>query len=149
MTDPIKTWLDSLPDRGDQSLVGVPPKELRRLIEERDNNTALLFLRLIEERENNTALLHLLARIREAAGDSEGKLMQDELVEHIRKLREQRDIYEHSHVLWSLLEHDIRIAYDLPTRQYRAWWDDDPETEAWADYAHHAVEQLLEGGNAD
>jgi len=102
-----------------------------------------------EQEVTYTALLYLLARIREAAGDPEGKLMQDELVEHISKLRKQRDIYEHSHVLWSLLEHDIRIAYDLPTGQYRAWWDDDPETEAWADYAHNAVDKLLEGHNAD
>lgn len=38
-------------------------------------------------KDTNTALLYLLARIREAAGDPEGKLMQDELVEQIRKIR--------------------------------------------------------------
>lgn len=39
-------------------------------------------------------LLNLLADIREAAGDPEGKLMQDELVEHIRRLREKAEEYE-------------------------------------------------------
>lgn len=36
MSDPVQTWLESLPDRGDQSLVGVPPDSLRELLEERD-----------------------------------------------------------------------------------------------------------------
>lgn len=35
------------------------------------------------------ALLRLLGSIREAAGDPEGKLMQDELVDHIRAMREE------------------------------------------------------------
>ena len=34
-------------------------------------------------------LLILMARIREAAGDPKGKLMQDELVEHIRNLAQK------------------------------------------------------------
>ena len=36
--------------------------------------------------DTEVALFHLLADIRAAAGDPEGKLMQDELVEHIRGL---------------------------------------------------------------
>ena len=37
----------------------------------------------------NNSLLILMARIREAAGDPKGKLMQDELEEHIRKLAQK------------------------------------------------------------
>lgn len=36
-------------------------------------------------------LLNLLAEIRAAVGDPEGRLMQDELVEHCRALRAERD----------------------------------------------------------
>lgn len=43
----------------------------------------------------STALLGLLADIRAAVGDPTGKLMQDELVEHCRKLREERDWMAH------------------------------------------------------
>lgn len=39
-------------------------------------------------RAQNTSLFRLLADIRAAAGDPSGRLMQDELVEHIRKLKE-------------------------------------------------------------
>ena len=38
---------------------------------------------------DNTALLHLLADIRAAAGDPEGKLMQSELVDHIAELNKK------------------------------------------------------------
>lgn len=38
--------------------------------------------------ETLNAALRLLADIREAAGDPEGKLMQDELVARIRRMRE-------------------------------------------------------------
>lgn len=37
-----------------------------------------------------TAALRLIADIREAAGDPEGKLMQDELVATIRRMQEER-----------------------------------------------------------
>lgn len=36
-------------------------------------------------------LINLISDIRDAAGDPHGKLMQDELVEHIRKLKEDSD----------------------------------------------------------
>lgn len=39
-------------------------------------------------RAQNISLLSLLADIRAAAGDPSGRLMQDELVEHIRKLKD-------------------------------------------------------------
>lgn len=39
-------------------------------------------------REQNASLLRLIADIRAAAGDPNGRLMQDELVENIRKLKE-------------------------------------------------------------
>lgn len=39
-------------------------------------------------RAQNTSLFRLLADIRAAAGDPSGRLMQDELVEHIGKLKE-------------------------------------------------------------
>ena len=43
----------------------------------------------------STSLLCLLADIRAAVGDPTGKLMQDELVEHCQKLREERDWMAH------------------------------------------------------
>ena len=42
--------------------------------------------RLAAAEAESNFLLILMARIREAAGDPKGKLMQDELVEHIRNL---------------------------------------------------------------
>ncbi len=42
-------------------------------------------------REENASLYHLIADIRAAAGDPEGKLMQDDLVEHVREIRDERD----------------------------------------------------------
>lgn len=39
-------------------------------------------------REQNASLLRLIADIRTAAGDPNGRLMQDELIEYIRKLQE-------------------------------------------------------------
>lgn len=41
----------------------------------------------------NASLLRLLADIRSAAGDQSGRLMQDELVEHIRNMRRDADAY--------------------------------------------------------
>lgn len=40
--------------------------------------------------QENASLYNLLAHIRAAAGDPEGKLMQDELVKHIRSLAEHK-----------------------------------------------------------
>ena len=42
---------------------------------------------------DNVALLKLLADIRCAAGDPEGRLMQDELVKHIADMRRDHDRY--------------------------------------------------------
>lgn len=44
-------------------------------------------------RAQNTSLFRLLADIRAAAGDQSGRLMQDELVEHIRNMRRDADAY--------------------------------------------------------
>lgn len=41
--------------------------------------------------DTEAALFGLLADIRDAVGDPEGKLMQSELVEHCREMREERD----------------------------------------------------------
>lgn len=41
----------------------------------------------------NASLLRLLADIRSAAGDPNGRLMQDELVEHIGTMRRDADAY--------------------------------------------------------
>lgn len=41
--------------------------------------------------KEETALLILIADIRAAVGDPTGKLMQDELVEHCRRLREDKE----------------------------------------------------------
>jgi len=41
--------------------------------------------------ETEMALLRLVADIRTAVGDPKGKLMQDELVEHCRKLKADSD----------------------------------------------------------
>lgn len=41
-----------------------------------------------EAKDSQISLLNLLADIRTAVGDSQGKLMQDELVEHCQKMRE-------------------------------------------------------------
>ena len=47
--------------------------------------------RLRAEAHDNTGLLSLLADIRAAAGDKEGRLMQSELVELIARQREECD----------------------------------------------------------
>ena len=44
-------------------------------------------------RAQNASLLRLLADIRSAAGDPNGRLMQDELVDHIRTMRRDADAY--------------------------------------------------------
>lgn len=44
-------------------------------------------------REQNASLLRLIADIRAAAGDPNGRLMLDELVEHIRTMRRGADAY--------------------------------------------------------
>ena len=43
----------------------------------------------LELREENASLYQLLADIRAAAGDDEGRLMQDELVVHVAKMRKE------------------------------------------------------------
>lgn len=45
-----------------------------------------------EAGDGSTALLGLLADIRAAVGDPTGKLMQDELVEHCRKMRDDNEL---------------------------------------------------------
>jgi hypothetical protein len=42
---------------------------------------------VLELREENASLYHLIADIRDAAGDAEGRLMQGELVAHIDEMR--------------------------------------------------------------
>lgn len=56
---------------------------------EQKNEAIALRTALHAERENNASLHRLLLNIREAAGDQHGRLMQGELVEHIRATREK------------------------------------------------------------
>lgn len=68
--------------------------DLAAVKEERDElreSQRLACERTAEVLLDNNSLLHLIARIREAAGDPEGKLMQDELVEYVGKLRKDKE----------------------------------------------------------
>lgn len=57
------------------------------------------------------AALSLLARIREAAGDPKGKLMQDELVERIGRMREGLEQIKHAptNQPWRKYQMDVNI----------------------------------------
>lgn len=61
--------------------------EFDRLRQDRD----ALRQRAQQAEEDNYALLRLVGKIREAAGDPTGKMMQPELIAHIREMREERD----------------------------------------------------------
>ena len=56
--------------------------------------------RLEAEKDEEYSLLGLLADIRAAAGDPEGKLMQDELVEHIRAIYDLGEAHKRACLAW-------------------------------------------------
>ena len=56
--------------------------------------------RLEAEKDEEYSLLGLLADIRDAAGDPEGKLMQDELVEHIRAIYDLGEAHKRACLAW-------------------------------------------------
>ena len=56
--------------------------------------------RLEAEKDEDYSLLGLLADIRAAAGDPEGKLMQDELVEHIRAIYDLGEAHKRACLAW-------------------------------------------------
>lgn len=97
----VEQWIESLGDQRDQSLVGVPPRAIQKLLDEveqlRNNRTDYLNIlsdyeaetqRREEAESDRNAALMLVAKIREAVGDPKGKLMQDDLIAHCRELKE-------------------------------------------------------------
>ena len=69
------------------------------------------------------SLLGLLADIRKAAGDAEGRLMQDELVAHIAALRVDAERYRHIRLESSRDHaHHSRSCFSVGT----CWWADSP-----------------------
>lgn len=61
-------------------------KTLRRRLRQQMGENADLNARLKELIQENMSLYALIYEIRKAAGDPEGRMMQDELVEHIAAL---------------------------------------------------------------
>lgn len=96
MTDKLKGAFRGCPHHGDEyedciQHSGTAPRGAREMSKAQQMADTLALSRLalarllVIEREQNAALLHLLADIRAAAGVN-GKLMQDELVDHIARL---------------------------------------------------------------
>lgn len=101
----VEQWIESLPDHGDQSLVGVPPRAIQKLLDKFEKlksysdlqDTVIVDFEAAMQKEtqrreeaesDRNAALMLVAKIREAVGDPKGKLMQDDLIAHCRELKE-------------------------------------------------------------
>lgn len=61
-----------------------------------------------DEKSGILHLLNVLADIREAVGDPQGRLMQDELIEHCKALKHTAEFNKHRVAMLSRLQHHMR-----------------------------------------